>query len=147
MLKQIKYLLLALTITIANATEITTCPKIEALIKKDGVWSTDSNWQSFNPSFIVTINKFVSAQWQGEHVGKVLCTYIGASNKTFPVSLQSPFLAKTPTNKNWQRQKQGHYNCYGPDVNNCPIEKIIEKEEKIESQEDLVNFLKSIKNK
>jgi len=141
------FLIVLLSINVF-ANEIATCPKTTELIKnEESAWSTKTNWKSYNQSFIKKINKFISAQWQGEHVGKLLCTYSGESKLTFPVTLQAPFLTKTPTGKNWEKpQKENIFNCYGPDVNNCQLNKVIIEEKKINTDDELSDFLQSIKS-
>ena len=124
------------------------CPQPRELIKnKDSIWLTRSDWRSFNPSFIDKITVFLGAQWQGEHIGQLLCRYSDRSSVTFPIIMQAPFLSKMPSTKSWGKDPRhfGTFNCHASNVDQCPVIGLRKKQQNLESTEALKSFLQSIK--
>ena len=130
-------------------TKPATCPAVKELYKnEDSIWITKSNWRSFNPSFIENITHFSGAQWQGEKIGQLLCTYDDDTNYTFPVTLQSPFLSIAPTGKFWKMSKDGKLaTCTNAKITDCVVEKVNSNEQKLDSNEKVIEFLQSIRSK
>ena len=129
-------------------SEVASCPKIKELYKdENSTWVTKSNWKSFNNSFITHITKFSGAEWQGEEIGKLLCTYTDESPYTFPVTLQSPFLSIEPVSEFWKISKnKKYYTCKNTSIENCTVKKIIYEKQQLNSDKALNDFLTQIKS-
>jgi hypothetical protein len=126
------------------------CPQTEELIKNaNSIWLTRSKWQSFNPSFVKKLTVFLGAQWQGEHVGHLLCEYTDDSGLTFPVTMQAPFLSKTPTGPNWQRSqtKARTYECKSNTIDDCKIIGLKKRVSNLSKEKQVQDFLHSIRPK
>lgn len=142
-----------ITILLFNFTyaqfKTASCPKKEELYKNENsIWVTKSNWRSFNTSFITNITKFSGAEWQGEKIGKLLCTYTDESPYTFPVTLQSPFLSIEPTGEFWKISKnKKYYTCTNTNIENCTVKRKFEAVDNLDSDKAVRDFLNQIKSK
>ena len=124
------------------------CPQPHELIKAtDSTWTTKSNWRSFNPSFVEELTVFIGAQWQGEKIGQLLCRYSNQSNVNFPVTIQAPFLSKTPAGNGWKNDYVNFNtkNCYAVKVEDCPVVGLQKKQLNIDTEDNLRDFLKTIR--
>jgi hypothetical protein len=99
------------------------CPQ-PGQLKKDMstmTWSVKPHWKSFEKSFVLTVKKFVGAQWEGINLGQIICVYHGKSPQTFPIQVLYNTLSITPTAGSWVAKK-GHYsNCVSANVLDCPF--------------------------
>lgn len=103
-----------------------TCPNPSDL-KKDsktltwyaGTTPDNSNFKSYDTSFVTKIKAFAGAQWQGEKVGKIQCVYEPEDKYTFSVVLYFGHLAIEPSAGQWGNNLGGYRNCIA--ANNKPL--------------------------
>lgn len=126
------------------------CPQPSSLIKNgNAIWLTKDKWQSFNPSFVTKLTRFLGAEWQGVHVGHLLCQYSDDSGLTFPVSMQAPFLAETPKQGVWQPSptKANTMVCNSTRLSDCWVNGIRKASSKLTPDQQVQQFLKNISPK
>ncbi len=99
-----------------------TCPAPTDLVKVGLIWGTrDGAWKTPYKSFIQHINKFTGAHWVGVKVGKIICTYQGLENLTFPLMIENNVFVLSPSGANWTDDVNGVKNCRSNDINDCPF--------------------------
>ena len=155
----LSYLLMAclLTTSISFADNIPTisgkhfqthCPYISELAKNSNhIWITRSKWQSFDPSFSEKLTHFKGAQWQGQHIGKLICIYTDDTSYTFPVAVAAPFLSYKPTDPKWKQHSQNAntYNCAANQVTDCTLIGIQKDKTDLNSPKKIEQFLQGLK--
>lgn len=103
--------------------DVVHCPSIAKIYhSQQNHWGTsDAAFRSLDTSFSHHLKTFLGAQWQGINVGYVLCIYKPVEPDLFKVTLLYGPLTLQPTDKNWQKNKEGNYNCIATNVNDCPF--------------------------
>jgi hypothetical protein len=99
------------------------CPPINSLHKDPNthLWAGPTGWQSYDISFVDTIQQFSGAQWRGTNVGQIFCVYRGPSATDFPVLLAYKVMTYTPQGGKWSHNLGGYQNCESPDPADCPF--------------------------
>ena len=126
------------------------CPYISELAKNSNhIWITRSKWQSFDPSFSEKLTHFRGAQWQGQHIGKLICIYTDDTSYTFPVAVAAPFLSYKPTDPQWKQNPQHTttYNCAANQVTDCSLIGIQKDTTDLNSPKKIEQFLQGLKYK
>lgn len=134
--------------TISGKPFQTHCPYISELAKNSNhIWITRSKWQSFDPSFSEKLTHFRGAQWQGQHIGKLICIYTDDTSYTFPVAVEAPFLSYKPTDPKWKQNSKNTntYSCVASQIEECPITGIRKDKTDLDSPEKIRTFLENLK--
>ncbi|MCW5589922.1 MAG: T4SS-associated protein EirA [Legionellales bacterium] len=127
--------------TLSEKAGFSTCPPIASLQVDNLRWSAPGGWVSYYQSFVQEVAHFNGAHWIGVKIGKVLCTYTGASQYAFPLTLENAAFIYKPIGNKWGQEVNGVVNCLSNNINDCPFY-IVKKSNTLPNENELLNLKK-----
>ena len=108
------------------------CPRPSALKYSSLQWTAPGGWKSLDKPLASSVKRFRKAQWQGIHLGEVICQYESAGGSSFPIEIQrlAGKIVFEPKGDGWKSHSAGVKTCFSANIKRCPFYEKAEEKKK-----------------